>query len=168
MKKKYSFTLIELLIVLVIIGIAVTLAVPKYQKWVIRARGAEAMNNLRALSDSLWTYYLETSDFPPNEPPSYLLPSVLGVKVLNPSKYFSYWYNNGGRDQQRAIQLYAYDADAEINGPLGSTYIYTLHYYNYKISGDFTLIPMGQGWYRCYSHVVKTASGPGLSEDGWQ
>jgi len=50
---KRSFTLIELLIVLVIIGVVVTLAVPQYQNVVMRMRGAEAMRNVRALADSV-------------------------------------------------------------------------------------------------------------------
>lgn len=44
---KKAFTLIELLIVLIIIGVIVTLAVPQYEKWLIRVRGAEAMTNLQ-------------------------------------------------------------------------------------------------------------------------
>lgn len=68
MQIKKAFTFIELLIVLVIIATLAVLAVPNYQRIVENSKGAEAKIILRALSDSLWRYYLEAGDFPPNTP----------------------------------------------------------------------------------------------------
>lgn len=63
MLMKKAFTLVELLIVIVIIGILATLAVPQYNKMIERARGAEAKSILGALARANLAYYYEHGDF---------------------------------------------------------------------------------------------------------
>jgi len=58
-----GFTLIELLIVIIIIGILATMAVPQYQKMVQKAQGAEAINNLGILKRALDMYYAEHGSY---------------------------------------------------------------------------------------------------------
>ncbi|MCX5716065.1 MAG: prepilin-type N-terminal cleavage/methylation domain-containing protein [Candidatus Omnitrophica bacterium] len=69
---KRSFTLIELLIVIVIIGILASLAIPQYTKFTDQAKGAEAVANLGALRRAVNVYYAEVGDYPrfPNNPNS--------------------------------------------------------------------------------------------------
>lgn len=55
---KKGFTLIELLMVMVIVGILVTVALPKYQASLERGRATEAVTNLRAASDYANTRYV--------------------------------------------------------------------------------------------------------------
>ena len=55
---KKGFTLIELLIIMVIVGILVTLALPRYKGALEKGRGVEAMENAAALSAALNTYYV--------------------------------------------------------------------------------------------------------------
>jgi len=88
-----SFTLIELLIVLVIIGIISSLAIPQYKKWVRKAQAAEAKQVLRAVSDSLDRYHMETGSFPPLNPAQgyTAIPTCLNIQVPE-SKYFTYRY----------------------------------------------------------------------------
>ena len=59
---KIAFTLIELLVVVLIIGILAAIAVPQYQKAVLRSRAAEALTNLKALANAQAVYMLANTD----------------------------------------------------------------------------------------------------------
>ncbi|MGN0016430.1 MAG: type IV pilin protein [Candidatus Avelusimicrobium sp.] len=55
---KKGFTLIELLIVMVLVGVLVTVALPKYYSSMERGRAMEGINNLRAASDLVNSRYI--------------------------------------------------------------------------------------------------------------
>ena len=55
---KKGFTLIELLIVVVIVSILVTIAMPKYRASMERGRAVEGITNLKASSDWINTKYV--------------------------------------------------------------------------------------------------------------
>lgn len=54
-----GFTLIEVLIVIIIIGILATIALPQFKRTVERARRGEALSNLAAIQTGLSIYRLE-------------------------------------------------------------------------------------------------------------
>lgn len=55
---KKGFTLIELLIVMVIVGVLVTVSLPKYRASMERGRATEGISNVRAISDAVNAKYV--------------------------------------------------------------------------------------------------------------
>ena len=62
MKNKKGFTLIEVLVVVLIIGILAGIALPQYRKAVRKARVSEARIILRAIGDATDRYFLQHND----------------------------------------------------------------------------------------------------------
>lgn len=59
-----GFTLIELMIVVAIIGVLASIAVPQYQNYVARAQVSEAFNLASELKVAISEYYMATGGFP--------------------------------------------------------------------------------------------------------
>lgn len=59
-----SFTLIELLIVVAIIGILAAIAVPNFLNAQLRAKVAKAESDMRTIAGALDMYYLDQSNYP--------------------------------------------------------------------------------------------------------
>lgn len=62
---KKAFTLLELLVVVLIIGIVSAVALPQYQKAVEKARLVQNIVTVRALYDALEVYRLANGSYPP-------------------------------------------------------------------------------------------------------
>lgn len=85
MMVKKGFTLIELVVVVIIIGVLVSIAMPLYNNIVERSRKPEAYNTLKSILEAQKRYVLEngvydsSSDF-----------SGLDINITNPGKYFNF------------------------------------------------------------------------------
>jgi prepilin-type N-terminal cleavage/methylation domain-containing protein len=65
MRGKKGFTLIEVLIVVIILGILATIAIPQFGNIVERARASEAVTNIAAIRTALEVFQLERGgDYP--------------------------------------------------------------------------------------------------------
>lgn len=78
----YGFTLIELIIVIVIIGIMASLALPRYQKAIENSRKAEAYTILKAIHGAQMRYAIENDAYTNN-------PANLDINVTT-GKFFSF------------------------------------------------------------------------------
>lgn len=58
-KARKGFTLIELMIVVVIISILSALAIPSYQRYVLRTHRKDAMSALQGLAQAMERYYVQ-------------------------------------------------------------------------------------------------------------
>jgi prepilin-type N-terminal cleavage/methylation domain-containing protein len=63
---KGAFTLIEIMIVVVMIGILAAIAIPAFQKLTKRSQNTAFVNDLRIASEAIQRYSLETGDWPPD------------------------------------------------------------------------------------------------------
>jgi prepilin-type N-terminal cleavage/methylation domain-containing protein len=86
-EKKRSFTLVELIIVVIIVGILAALGLNQYAVVVEKGRGVEAKTLLSAMRTDEQAYYLENGAYTGSL-------SALGTNVpasCDSSHYFSYW-----------------------------------------------------------------------------
>jgi len=63
MNKRCAFTMVELLIVVLIIGILVSVAVPNYYRSLERAKCSQALHNLKTMRGAMLTYHRENQTF---------------------------------------------------------------------------------------------------------
>ena len=64
MKSQKGFTLLELLVVVVIIGILAGIALPQYQKVVAKSKSAQLKTLVSAITKSVQEYYLVHDSYP--------------------------------------------------------------------------------------------------------
>ncbi|MGN0024478.1 MAG: type IV pilin protein [Candidatus Avelusimicrobium sp.] len=106
-----GFTLIELLVVVLIIGILSSVALPQYQKAVLKSRTAEAWANLKTLNMAANAYCLEN----PSGSGAYVnnaFREALSVTV-NDSKYWHYWGSvNCASSTPIAFGAYSFNASS--------------------------------------------------------
>jgi prepilin-type N-terminal cleavage/methylation domain-containing protein len=124
--RKIGFTLTEILIVVVIVAVLATLALPMFVKTIEKAKVGEAVSNLNLIKTGQKIYFLENGFFSND---------IASLNIENPnsasSRYFDYATQKAGTDdfEGSAVrrgdapspysgQEYTIGKDGEIEGPL--------------------------------------------------
>jgi prepilin-type N-terminal cleavage/methylation domain-containing protein len=100
---KRGFTLLELVVVIVIIGVLATLGIATYTRMIERARGAEARQVLGAIRTQVAALYIGNNNVIPTPPVGSTFNDMMGIGALvgqisstcslvgsGPQYYFSY------------------------------------------------------------------------------
>ena len=67
-RRQSAFTLMELMIVVSIVGILATVAIPSFRNYQLTSKRAEAYGNVAALAKTQKSYFAEFNEFVPNAP----------------------------------------------------------------------------------------------------
>jgi prepilin-type N-terminal cleavage/methylation domain-containing protein len=162
---KNSFTLVEVLIVVLIIGILINLSIPQFIQLKRRAYFAEAKIMVAAIADALWRYYLENGSFPVSGygPP----PASIDVNIPE-SDYFGYVCAKFGTGVYVAA---TYNGFAEVGE--GKVHTYMILY----LPQDPVSVlgaaysdcyqQMNDTWYKCFCHMRSYEHAPPWPMPGW-
>ena len=113
MNGKGGFTLIEVLIVIIIIGILATIAVPQFANMITRARLAEAWSGLGAGRAAVEVYNLENNTF--------LGMTIANLQISNTPNFAYSFVNDAGVATAPTATAYILRATGIASGPAGIT-----------------------------------------------
>jgi prepilin-type N-terminal cleavage/methylation domain-containing protein len=125
-KLSRGFTLIEVLVVVLIIGILTSVALPNYQVAVLKARYTELMNVVAPLADAEMVYYATFNKF--TDQLNELDVSLPGGVKLSADGKYAYW---------KKFELHVYlSPNPAYSSAISSTYNSRLMYLEYFNSGN--------------------------------
>lgn len=75
----HAFTLVEIMVVVVIIGLLAAMALPTYRRITMKSKTAALVSDLRSYSTALITYNLQNGKWPPNDAPQKIPAGMVGA-----------------------------------------------------------------------------------------
>ncbi|SFL08929.1 type IV pilin protein [Halanaerobium salsuginis] len=125
-----GFTLIELLIVITILGILMSIAIPALGGIKSKANDTVAKADLHNIMQSLEIYYLENGEYPAYSSENTLdnVAELTDLKIKNDASYYYYQSDLGSNAQQYLIYFqnkdddyyYISTAESSLAGPINS------------------------------------------------
>ena len=168
--KNKGFTLIEILVVVLVIGILAALALPRYQKAVLKSRGSTGLPLIKAVYDAQHVYKLANGEFATDiDDLEISVPADTNCQKINTDKHSYYECNDfrfGLYDNKKNIQ---YMVRANISDFYPIAYLKFLE--NYNQSGVNARV--GEEW--CFAdkntkiakEICQELGGREYSTSGW-
>ncbi len=78
-RRTRGFTLVEVMVVVVIIGLLAAMSLPAYRRITLRSKTVAVVNDLRAYSTAFITYNLQNGKWPADGTPQVVPPEMLGA-----------------------------------------------------------------------------------------
>ncbi len=108
-----GFTLIEILVVIAIVGILASIAIPQYQRFQMRSKSVEAKSNLAAIRSAQSAHFSEFGVYVAAEPTPALIPGSLPVVFAPVTSGFA---ELGFQPSGRVLFSYAIATSADGSG----------------------------------------------------
>jgi prepilin-type N-terminal cleavage/methylation domain-containing protein len=121
LKSRKGFTMLELLMVVIVIGILASLAIPQYQSFMEKARAAEAKNFIGAIRNAQELYYLAHNIYGDDGQinPNYIEYVMPG----DPDALFSYSITAADADGY-SVEVYSKPKSGRDSGPPAGEFIW--------------------------------------------
>lgn len=118
-KKTAGFTLMEIMIVAVLIGVLAAIAIPAFQKITKRSQNTAFVNDLRIATEAIQRYSLENGEWPPDG--SGGIPSELIGYLPPPDRWNKPTPVGGMWTMKRGAEATDFQATFVVNGYVGGT-----------------------------------------------
>jgi len=115
-----GFTLMELIVVVIIIGVLSSIAMPMYENMVERSRVSEAVVTLKAILESQKRYAMEWDEYIIN-PDDW--GDNLDMNITNPGRYFTFGFGMHGGSSNPDTDIYNNETIAHADSNDGSYFI---------------------------------------------